>query len=247
MAATFAVHHYVAAKTKIPTVATGQVAVAAAPIAPGSLITPGMVQESVFPKHLIPGNAASSFRDLEGRVAGASMERGEMILFNKLAPEGTAAGLGGLLAEDKRALTVRVDDVTGVAGFIHPGDRVDVLADLKVPKTSDAFSKIILQNVPVLTIGQIWEEQKGERKPVLVSTVTLELTPAQAEVLNLASNEGKIRLALRNRRHQKEDTTQGVAIAQLVQPATSAPQPAKNKAGKSVELIKGVDRSEVQL
>lgn len=249
LVATFAVQRYVAAKTRIPVVATGQVAVAAAAIAPGNPLTANLVKEATFPQHLIPANAAASFKEVEDRVVATWLEKGEPIILGKLAPKGTAAGLSGLLGEDKRALTVRVDDVTGVAGFIHPGDRVDVLADFKIPKTDDFFSKTILQNVTVLTTGQTWEEQKGERKPVLVNTVTLELTPDQAEILNLAAYEGKIRLALRNRRHQKEDTTSGVAISQILnlRPPKKEEAPPVAKGRKGVELIKGLDRSEVQL
>ncbi|MBM4274757.1 MAG: Flp pilus assembly protein CpaB [Deltaproteobacteria bacterium] len=249
--ATFAVQRYVAAKTQVPVVPTGQVAVAAEAVAPGNSLTAGMVKEVIFPKNLVPANAASSFKEVEDRVVATRMEKGEPIILTKLAPKGTAAGLSGLLGEDKRALTVRVDDVTGVAGFIHPGDRVDVLADFKVPKTDDFFSKTILQNVTVLSIGQTWEEQKGERKPVLVNTVTLELTPEQAEILNLVAYEGKIRLALRNRSYQKEDVTSGVAISQLLSlrapKKEEAPPPVVKKGRKGVEMIKGLDRSEVEL
>jgi len=250
LVATFAVHRFIQAKTLVPVVLTGQVAVAAASVAPGNPLTANLVQDAVFPRHLIPAHSASSSKEVEGRVAATRLEKGEPILLTKLAPKGTAAGLSGLLREDKRALTVRVDDVTGVAGFIHPGDRVDVLADFKVPKSDDYFSKTILQNVPVLTTGQIWEEQKGERKPVLVNTVTLELAPEQAEILNLASNAGKIRLALRNRTYEKEDATQGVAISQLLnfKPVKNEPaSPPIAKKGRSVEMIKGMDRSEVEL
>ncbi len=74
-------------------------------------------------------------------------------MFSKLAPVGTAAGLSSLLDESKRALTVRVDDVSGVAGFIHPRDKVDVLVDMKISGVDESFSKTILQNIMVLSIG----------------------------------------------------------------------------------------------
>ena len=134
-----------------------------------------------------------------------------------LAPEGTAAGLSGILEDGKRALTVKVDEVAGVAGFLHPGDHVDVLMDMamKGESKSEHFSKTILHDISILTTGQIWE-QKGENKPMVVNTVTLELTPEQAEVLNLASNEGKIRLALRNRNNKTIAQTQGVTTSLLL-------------------------------
>ena len=115
-------------------------------------------------------------REVEGRVVKVPIPQGNPVLFSMLAPEGTAAGLSGILSDEKRALTVKVDEVAGVAGFIHPGDHVDVLVDLPLQEAKDHFSKTILNDILVLTTGQIWQ-QKGENKPVVVNTVTLELTP----------------------------------------------------------------------
>jgi pilus assembly protein CpaB len=166
-----------------------------------------------------------------------------------LAPEGTAAGLSGILDDGKRALTVKVDEVAGVAGFIHPGDRVDVLMDMAMQGQSEHFSKTILHDISILTTGQIWE-QKGDNKPVVVNTVTLELTPEQAEVLNLASNQGKIRLALRNRNNRTVAQTPGVTTSILLnggvkKEPTVLAQPTRVE--KRVEVIKGLDRSEAKL
>jgi pilus assembly protein CpaB len=142
-----------------------------------------------------------------------------------------------------------VDEVAGVAGFIHPGDHVDVLMDMAMQGQSEHFSKTILHDISILTTGQIWE-QKGDNKPVVVNTVTLELTPEQAEVLNLASNQGKIRLALRNRNNRTVAETSGVTTSILINGATKkeakvAVQPAREE--KRVEVIKGLDRSEAKL
>ena len=113
---------------------------------------------------------------------------------------------------------MRVDDVSGVAGFIKPGDHVDVLAELPTQDTKEFFSKAILQNVVVLTAGHTSEETSDtkDKKPALVTTVTLELSLEQAEILNLASNQGKIRLALRNRLNLASLTTPGVATSDLL-------------------------------
>ena len=91
---------------------------------------------------------------------------------------------------------------------------MDVLVDMKMQGANDSFSKTILQNITVMTIGQTWEQK--ENKPVVVNTVTLEVTPEQAEILNLASTEGKIRLALRSRRNENIVETSGVAMSQLL-------------------------------
>jgi pilus assembly protein CpaB len=245
LVATFTVHRYVSVKTEVPQVALGQVAIAAADVSAGLAFSAATVKIASWPKELIPPQTASTLKEVEGRVALVSMAKGEPILVTKLAPEGTAAGLGGLLDSSKRALTVRVDDVSGVAGFIHPGDHVDVLADLPMPDSqSDHLSKTILQNLVVLSTGQVWE-QKGDLKPMVVNTVTLEVTPDQAEVLNLASNNGKIRLSLRNRNNVAAITTPGVTTSGIFS-ARGSHNPGRQE-GRAVEVIKGLARSKAAL
>jgi pilus assembly protein CpaB len=179
------------------------------------------------------------------------ISNGEPVLFSKLAPVGAAAGLSSLLDDGKRALTVLVDDVTGVAGFLHPRDRVDILADMKIKGESDEnYSKVILQGITVLSIGQIWQ-QTGEDKPTVVNAVTLELTPEQTEIVNLASNEGKIRLALRGGGNKGTVETSGVAISNLfacmTKPPTAAKPQREAKPERCVEVIKGCQRSNATL
>jgi pilus assembly protein CpaB len=154
------------------------------------------------------------------------------------------------MTEDKRAFTVRVDDVSGVAGFIHPGDKVDVLADMKLRGMEESFSKTILQNIKVLSTGQVWEQKGGDSKPALVNTVTLELTPQQSEALNLVSNEGKIHLVLRGRRNDTIVQTQGVATSALFglakkEEPKEIPKEEKREE-KTIQLIKGVEVSKVE-
>ena len=252
LVATFGIHNYITVKTRVPTVATAAVAVAAKNVAPGTSITPEMVKVATWPQELIPPQSASSLSQVQGRVAVMPISSGEPILNHKLAPVGTAAGLSGLLDPNKRALTVRVDDVSGVARFINPGNRVDVLMDMKVEE-NEHYSKTILQNTLVLTVGQI-SEQKGDNKPVVVYTVTMELAPEQAEILNLASNEGKIRLALRNFRNVATVQTGGVASSQLitggkrVQAApAAAPSSTPLREERTVEVIKGLERTKATL
>jgi pilus assembly protein CpaB len=247
LVATFTIHRYISIKTKMPVTATNEVAVASGDVYPGTALSSNLVTITSWPTNLIPSKAASSLRQVEGRVVVMPIAKGEAILFTKLAPEGTAAGLGALLDETKRALSVRVDDVSGVAGFVHPGDHVDILVDLPVPNGSEHFSKTILQNVVVLSAGQFWE-QSNERKPVLVNTVTLELTPEEAEILNLASNQGKIRLALRSRQNKALVQTPGVATSHLITGrAIKEKESNPQQDGRSVEVIKGLERTRATL
>jgi len=250
--ATFAVHRYVTIKTKVPVAATRQVIVAAADISPGTAISGAAVKAVTWPLAVIPPKSAATMREVEGRVVKVPIPQGNPILSSMLAPEGTAAGLSGILDDGKRALTVKVDEVAGVAGFLHPGDHVDVLMDMAMQgeDQKEHFSKTILHDISILTTGQIWE-QKGDNKPVVVNTVTLELTPEQAEVLNLVSNQGKIRLALRNRKNRTIAQTQGVTTSVLLgggatkQESKVAVRPAREE--KRVEVIKGLERTEAKL
>jgi pilus assembly protein CpaB len=250
--ATFAIHRYVSIKTTVPVAATRQVIVAAADISPGTAISGVAVKAVTWPQAVIPPKSAATMREVEGRVVKVPIAQGNPILTSMLAPEGTAAGLSGILEDGKRALTVKVDEVAGVAGFLHPGDRVDVLMDMAMQgeDQKDHFSKTILHDISILTTGQIWE-QKGDNKPMVVNTVTLELTPEDAETLNLASNNGKIRLALRNRNNKTVAQTSGVTTSVLINGANTkkgsnvAAQSARED--KRVEVIKGLDRSEAKL
>jgi pilus assembly protein CpaB len=249
LVATFGINRYVSLKTRVPVTETRDVMIAAGDISPGTALNGQLIKSVSWPLKMIPPKSASSPREILNRVAKVPIPQGNPILFSMLAPEGTAAGLSGILPEGMRALTVKVDEVAGVAGFIHPGDHVDVLVDLPIQDAKDHLSKTILSDVAVLTTGQIWQ-QRGENKPVVVSTVTLELTPQQSEVLNLASNQGKIRLALRNRNNKAITQTSGVTTSLLIngvkceeKVAVAKPKPIE----KGVEVIKGLERTEAKL
>jgi len=249
LVATYAIHRYITAKTRVPVVASRSVVIANADISPGTALMAQQVKAVSWPTKVIPPKAAATVHEVEGRVVKVPISQGNPVLFNMLAPQGTAAGLSGILSDDKRALTVKVDEVAGVAGFIHPGDHVDVLVDLPVREATDHFSKTILHDITVLSTGQIWQ-QKGDSKPVVVNTVTLELTPEDSEVLNLASNEGKIRLALRNRNSRAIAATKGVTTSVLtngVGRKEAKVEVQKPVVEKSVEVIKGLDRTEAKL
>lgn len=248
LVATVGIRSYIARKTYIAPLATGQVVVATAEVSPGNALNGASLKIASWPKELIPPQAASALSQVEGRVALNPISNGEPVLFGKLAPVGTAAGLSSLMEEGKRAFTVRVDDVSGVAGFIHPGDKVDILADMKRGQEEN-FSKTILQNIKTLSTGQVWEQKGGDGKPMLVNTVTVELTPQESEIMNLASNEGKIRLVLRGRHNETIVQTDGVtasALFGLARKDEAAKDPVLKEAKqeeRTVEVIKGMERS----
>ena len=249
LVATFLIHRYITARTTITVKPTEQVVVADVDIAPGTALASRMLKTAAWPKEIVPPKSFRSPKELEGRVAQTLISRGEPIMMTKLAPEGTAAGLGGLLDPNKLAVTVRVDDVSGVAGFINPGDRVDLLVELASTEgKGEHLSKILLQNLKILSKGQVWD-QTAEKKPLVVNTVTLEVTPEEAEILNLATFQGKIRLALRNQLNQGQFYTKGVLTSQLAFRKQAAPSAPDKPAGQEqhVEVIKGMQRSSASL
>jgi pilus assembly protein CpaB len=148
---------------------------------------------------MLPGTEpAGSYTDktrVEGRVTRSPMVRGEIMLEARLADSGSGSALAAVVEKNMRAVTIRVDDVVGVAGFLLPGNRVDVIATRKEDKDR-AVTETILSNVRVLAVDQTAASEKNE--PVVVRAVTLELTPADAEVLMKGKALGTIQLALRN-------------------------------------------------
>lgn len=252
LVATVGIHQYVAMKTRVVKRPTETVVVAGGEISPGTALTSAIVQTVSWPQELVPPGAPSTYEAIKDRVVIVPLAKGEPILLSKLAPEGTPPGIGGLLTDGLRAVSVRVDDVSGNAGFIRPGDHVDVLLTISVPgNNEEQYSRTILQNIAVLSCGQIWEQQQQDQKPVIVKTVTMEVKPTDAEILDLASNQGKIRLALRGRNSQETAQTNGVVTSQLVNVAspkpTQAPVAVAPKQEMAIEVIKRMDRSKASL
>lgn len=200
-------------------IAVNKVVVAAMDIELGSKLNPQMLTTADWPSGSTPHGAFNDLKDLQGRVVKSSVQRGEAILANKLAPVGTQGGLSAVIVEGKRAMTVRVNDVVGVAGFALPGNYVDVMVNTqqdKVGRTDEnrQISKTVLERVLVLAVAQ--EAGRDETKPKVVNAVTLELTPEDAEKLDLARNVGTLSLVLRNQVDMTPVTTAGVTRRQLI-------------------------------
>ncbi|MGE0129710.1 MAG: Flp pilus assembly protein CpaB [Blastocatellales bacterium] len=164
-----------------------------------------------MPPTAIPEGAFDAVEKLVGRYTTTRILPRETITASRLAPEGSTGGLSAIIPEGYRAMAVRVDDEAGLAGFIMPGTLVDVLVVIVPPDgaAQGAISKIVLQNIKVLASGQNMDEPQDRRDPTIVRTVTLLVTPDQAEKLSLASSEGRLRLALRNSIDQNDEKTAG--------------------------------------
>ncbi|MBD8655848.1 Flp pilus assembly protein CpaB [Oxalobacteraceae sp. CFBP 13730] len=219
-----------------------RVVVAATEIGQGARILPASLQLTDWPAGSMPPGAITDMKLLEGRIARGDIARGEPVLESKLAPAGTLGGLSAVVASGKRAMTVRVNDVVGVAGFALPGNYVDILVNL-APTNSDlaqnagSISKIVLERILVLAVAQ--ESAVDDTKPRVVNAVTLELTPNEVEKLDLARSIGSLSLVLRNQiEAQPANTTGATRESVLGLPALSAqaPAPVRDPAPRSAPV-----------
>ena len=208
------------------------VVVAKVDIPVGSRIIPEQLTIAQFPANVTPEGAVSTIDDkLVGRVVVTSISPRDPVTEYKLAPVGAAGGLSSMIPEGYRAMTVAVNEVVGVSGFIMPGTLVDIVVVITPPKGSgneEMISKIVLQNIKVLANGQNIDKPKDDREVErAVRAVTLQVTPEQAEKLALASSEGKLQLVMRNSVDQADEQTAGANKRTLLngERATIAPDP----------------------
>jgi pilus assembly protein CpaB len=190
-----------------------RVAVAKVAIPVGTKIIPEQVMVVQFPKESTPDGAFESPDKLTGRVAVTNIAPREPITEARLAPEGTAGGLSAVIPEGYRAMTVKVDDVVGISGFIMPGTLVDVVVVIDPAEKvgmQDPISKIVLQNIKVLANGQNIDKPEDQREANSVKAVTLLVLPEQAEKLALAASEGHLQLVMRNSVDQGDEQTTGI-------------------------------------
>jgi len=217
-----------------------------------------------FPVGAAPEGSFSKPADIYGRGLIVPLVKNEIVLGAKLASKEAGAGLPPIIPDGMRAVSVRVNEVIGVAGYVLPGTKVDVLATASPNGNSqEVTTKVILSNVQVLTAGTRMEQDQEKGKPMAVTVVTLLVFPEQSERLALASTEGKIQLALRNPLDTSAPETPGMKTATLlgmsrakapVQTATTAsngrktPGPVSQDAPTAaplptVEMIRGDKRS----
>lgn len=201
-------------------IASNKVVVAVMDIELGSRLNPQMLTTVDWPSGSMPQGAFVDLKNLEDRVVKTSIQRGEAILNAKLAPVGTQGGLSAVITDGKRAMTVRVNDVVGVAGFALPGNYVDVMVNAqqdkegaKINEEKQQISKTVLEHVLVLAVAQ--EAGRDDTKPKVVNAVTLELSLEDAEKLDLARNIGTLSLVLRNQADKKSGMTAGITKKQL--------------------------------
>lgn len=200
---------------------TVQVVVASRDIPLGTRLLPAMLETVSWPASSPIQSPLHFSEQAYDRVINMSILKGEPILASKLAALGQQGGLSSVLKDGKRAVTVKVNEVVGVAGFALPGNYVDVMANLP-EKENDSVSKIVLEKIQVLAVAQ--DIANSENKPRVVGAVTLEVTPQEAEIIDLARSVGSLSLVLRSQIDMDSVATTGARKADLLQktPAQSA-------------------------
>jgi pilus assembly protein CpaB len=184
----------------------------------------------------LPKGAVARKEDIVGRGVISTVYQNEPVVESRLAAKGAGAGLAAMIPAGMRAFAVRVNEVVGVAGFVVPGMRVDVLISGNPPNAVNnnmgTVARTLLQNVEVLSAGQNFQKD-AEGKPIQVQVVNLLVTPDQCEILSLATNETRVQLVLRNPMDTDTTKTKGTAMAnlfsgrndQLIMPMQAQPRP----------------------
>jgi pilus assembly protein CpaB len=193
----------------------------------GSKLLPEQLTTVRVPRNTTPDGTFDAPEKVVGRITVTRIATREPITNYRLAGDGVTAGLSAIVPEGYRAMTVRVDDESGLSGFLKPGAIVDVLAVISPPgqNSGDPISKIVLQNIKVLASGENLDDPKDKREAKSVKTVTLQVTPEQAEKLVLASIDGRLRLALRNSVDQGDEQTLGATKRTLLTGERALPIP----------------------
>jgi pilus assembly protein CpaB len=204
-------------------VATVHAVVATANLPVGTLVTAEQVKLVPWPsRNQVPG-AFSSIEQVVNRGVVQAVGENEPVTERKLAPLGAGAGLSPTIPAGMRAISVKVNEVIGVAGFVVPGSRVDVLVTVDETGGRGGMARAVVSNVEVLTAGTRYDQQKAQAdgKPIPTTVVTLLATPQDAERITLAATEGKVMLTLRNPLDTEPTKTEGIRMANL----TGAPAP----------------------
>lgn len=229
-----------------------QVLVANTDLSWGTKLTQEMMQMQEFPPGAIPEGYFTSLEAVNDRVLLVDIKKNELLLESKLAPLGTTVGgVAAVTDLNKRAMSIKVDDVIGVAGFIKPSDHVDVMVTIEpeAGKQGNTIAKMILENVKVLAAGTQMERKGKDEEAKQVQVITVEVDVEEAEKLALASNQGRLRLALRNPLNKEHVLTKGANIGALLssfRPKVAAQPKVEDEGAIRIEVIKGDVRKEVK-
>jgi pilus assembly protein CpaB len=212
----------------------------------GAVVTERDVKLVGWPGDALPSGYLRSVQDAVGRGVITPVAENEPLLAAKMSTKDAGGGLPIIIRDGMRAVSVRVDEVIGVAGFVLPGTRVDVMLTLdKGPSRPQAITKTLLQNVPTLAAGQSVTRDK-EGKPQTVTVITVLVSPDDAELLALAAKEGRLQLALRNTLDTLAVSTSGARADRLSPSAATSPQNSRPKRNRAVAPAPRADPTVVE-
>jgi pilus assembly protein CpaB len=215
-----------------------QQVVAAMDLPMGTMLTKDNVKLVSWPASSPVPNGFATVDAVVNRGVISAIVPNEPITEAKLAPLEAGAGLTPAIPDGMRAVSVRVNDVVGVAGFVVPGTRVDVMTTLAGGSGGDTLTRVVVSDVQVLTAGTVYDQQKSrEGQPVPTSVVTLLLTPSDAERVTLAAAEGQIMLTLRNPLDRKPTETNGVRTSALFGPPPEPPKVVRAPSGRPTVVV----------
>lgn len=209
--------------------------VAAHDMAMGSVVTKDYVRLVAWPASSPVPKGFTTIESVLNRGLIASVVANEPLTESKVAPLEAGAGLPPSITEGMRAVSVKVNEVIGVAGFVVPGTRVDVMVTLKRDAEKDSMTRVVVSDIQVLTAGTRYDQEKSrDGQPIQTTVVTLLVTPPDAERIALAANEGSIMLTLRNPMDRKPTETTGIRTAGLLGQAPAAPPVVKTSQGRRI-------------
>jgi pilus assembly protein CpaB len=224
-------------QTQAKPVSTRKVVVAKSPLRFGNPLTAQVLREVEWPNDAVPQNSFSSIVELtagDKRVVLTSMETNEPVVGTKITGPGQKATLSAIIDDGMKAVTIRVNDVGGVAGFVLPGDRVDVLMTRNAEE--NGTSDVVLQNVKVLGIDQLADERA--EKPVIAKAVTLEVDTTSAQKLALASAAGNLSLVLRKAGDAADEASRRVTLSDIGTNSGGAPASSNGKSFTTIRVIR---------
>jgi pilus assembly protein CpaB len=232
------------AANKHKPLATRTVVVAAKPLRFGNEVTADSLREVSWPEGSLTSGTFAKISDIIGggkRVALSAIEPDEPVLSSKITGPGQRATLSAMIRDGLKAVTVRVNDVEGVGGFVLPGDHVDVSLTRQVDK-ENATSEVVLQNVRVLGIDQMADERL--EKPAVVKAVTLEVDVVGAQKLSLAASVGTLSLMLRKAGEAENQYSRRITLSDLSGPSTPVAKERKNSTMTTVAVRRAATREE---
>jgi pilus assembly protein CpaB len=214
---------------------TAQVVVAAMEIPFGQEIEASHLKAVAWPRGTEPAGSFQEVAQVEGKIANQKIVQNEVVIAQRVVDQVEGSTLAAIIEPKKRAVTVRVNDVVGVAGFLLPGNRVDVIAARKDSGRGRALTTTILENLKVLAVDQTASPEKD--KPVVVRAVTLEMDTKQAERLVKATEEGTVQLTLRNPLDDSRAPVAAKKPEQKAEPQAVAVAPAPRRAAPRVDAV----------